>query len=266
MLRGRMRRRQPETPRSAPPVTQVHASRMTVKGVLLELLGLGLALAAYYGVRLLVRNSGPEPLANAAGIYRFESAVGLDWEIALQRPFVQHLQPSLHLFNFIYAWGYWLIMVGSLGFLYVRHHSLYAGLRNAMIVSGLIGFLIFASFPTAPPRLMNVGIADTVQFSSSILEEVARPSALTNQQAAMPSLHFGWILLCGVYLSIAFKRRVGKALALLLPALMGLTIIVTGNHFVLDAIVGGVVSLVALAPVIIQRRHPEKKPYQLQRV
>jgi membrane-associated phospholipid phosphatase len=172
----------------------------------------------------------------------------------------------VHLLNFVYAWGYWLILAGSLGYLYVLRRDVYRGLRNAMIISGLIGFLIFASFPVAPPRLTTMGVVDTVQLSNSVVEEVARPSALTNQNAAMPSFHFGWILLCGVCLSMALKRRVSKMLVIALPLVMGLAIVVTGNHFVVDAIVGGALCLFCLVPWALRRRRSEQEEYELQQI
>lgn len=234
------------------------SSKITPRGVLRELLLLAFVLGTYYGVRLLVRDPGTEPLENAAALLRFESLHHLDWEIALQRAFLDHLHSVVHLLNFVYAWGYWLILFGTLGYLYVRRRDVYHGLRNAMIISGLIGFFIFASFPVAPPRLTTMGVIDTVQLGGSALEEVARPSAITNQNAAMPSLHLGWVLLSGVCLSKTLKRRASKTLALALPLVMGLTIIVTGNHYVVDAIAGGAISLFALVPWALQRRRPER--------
>ena len=240
--------------------------RITAKGVLGELFLLALALGAYYGVRLLVRDSGMEPLANAAALLRLESTLNLDWEMPLQQAFLSHLHLAVHLLNFAYAWGYWLILAGSFGYLYLRHRAAYCRLRNAMIISGLLGFFIFAGYPAAPPRLASVGILDTAQLAHSVLEEVTRPSALTNENAAIPSFHFGWILLCGVCLAETLKRPVSKALVLLLPVIMGLTIIVTGNHYVVDAVAGGVLCLLALVPGVLQRRRSEQEPPALQKV
>lgn len=245
---------------------RLSSERITVRGVLRELLLLGFALGVYYGVRLLVRDSGVEPLKNAATLLRFESILGLDWEMALQGAFLYHLHPVVHLLNFVYAWGYWLILAGSLGYLYLRHRDVYRGLRNAIIISGLIGFFVFASFPVAPPRLTTMGVLDTAWLGDSALEEVARPSALTNQNAAMPSFHFGWVLLCSVCLSMALKRRISRVLVLTLPLVTGLTIIVTGNHYVVDAIVGGALCLFVLLPWALPRRRSEQRPPELQKV
>jgi hypothetical protein len=224
------------------------------KGLLREALLLLLALGVYYGVRVLVRDSGAQPFVNAALLVRFESVLHLNWEIALQRAFMVHVDPVVHLLNFVYAWGYWLILGGTLGYLYVWRRDLYRNLRNAIIVSGLIGFFVFASFPVAPPRLASVGIVDTSQLGGSILEQVTRPSTLTNEMAAMPSFHFGWVLLCSTCLSMALRRRISKALVALIPLLMGLTIIVTGNHYVVDAFVGGAICLLVLVPFAFPRR------------
>ena len=243
---------------------RLRADRITMRGVLGEVLLLVLALGAYYGVRLLVRDSGNEPLANSAALLRLESAFNLDWEMALQRAFLDHLPLGVHLLNFIYAWGYWLMLAASLGYLYLWRRDVYHTLRNALVISGVVGFFIFATFPVAPPRLTTIGIVDTAQLGGSVLEQVTRPSALTNQNAAMPSLHFGWVLLCGVCLSMALKRRVGKVLVLALPLIMGLTIIITGNHYVVDAVVGGAVCLLALVPSALRRRRTEQEPHELQ--
>lgn len=222
--------------------------------VLRELMLLVFVFAVYYFVRLLVRDAGAEPIRNAFAVLLLEADLNLDWEWALQRVFLENARPLVHVLNFVYAWGYWLILGGSLGYLYCRHRDVYHRLRNAIIISGIIGFVVFAGFPLAPPRLAPTGIIDTESLAQSALEEVMRPGALTNQNAAMPSFHFGWILLCGICLATVLRRWSERAPALALPVVMGLTIIVTGNHYVLDALVGGAVSLLGLAPWALERR------------
>ncbi|MGI5940043.1 MAG: phosphatase PAP2 family protein [Thermoleophilia bacterium] len=251
------------------PAIRSSSDRITAKGVFGELLFLGVALGVYFVVRCLVRDVGTQPLDNAAALLRLEASLHLNWEVPLQRAFLHRSELLIHVLNFIYAWGYWLILIGSLSYLYVRFHEFYRGLRNAMIVSGVIGVFIFASFPVAPPRLAAMGIFDTVKMASSVLEEVARPSGIVNENAAMPSFHFGWVLLCSICLSMVFKRQSSKILVLALPLVMGLTIIVTGNHYVVDAIVGGAISLFALTPWALRRRHSvqeEPKPLLTRRV
>jgi hypothetical protein len=211
------------------------------------------ALLAYFGVRLLVRDGGTEALANAELIVRFEAALHFAWEEPLQRTLLDHAH-LVHLLNWVYIWGHWPVLAACTVFLYVRRREVYRRLRTSMVVSGLIGLLVFLSFPVAPPRLAAMGVCDTIRRYDSAYQEVARPSGLTNQYAAMPSFHFGWNLLCGVCLAATLRRRGLRALALGLPFLMALAIVVTGNHYIIDAVVGGALSLLGLAVCAIGQR------------
>ena len=105
--------------------------------------------------------------------------------------------------------------------------------------------LIVATFPVAPPRLMDLGFVDTVTLHAEAYR-VLQPPSLTNQYAAMPSFHVGWDLLVGIALvregGRAWTRVVGTAL----PLLMLLTVVVTGNHYLVDAIVGDAIVLTTL--------------------
>ena len=204
------------------------------------------ALLAYFGVRLLARDQGADALANAAAVLRFESALGLARELPLQDALLSHVR-LVRLLNWVYTWGYWPVLAASLCYLYVRRRQVYRCLRSALVLSGVIGLIIFLSFPVAPPRLTAMGVVDTIQRYDPGYQEVAHPSRFTNQYAAMPSFHFGWNLLCGVCLAMTLRRRGLRALMLTLPLVMGLAIIVTGNHYVVDALAGGALSLLGLA-------------------
>ena len=69
-----------------------------------------------------------------------------------------------------------------------RHRDAFLRLRDAMIVSGVLGILVFAAYPVSPPRLAGLGLIDTVTERSTAYR-VLQPPALVNQYAAMPSLH-----------------------------------------------------------------------------
>jgi membrane-associated phospholipid phosphatase len=88
----------------------------------------------------------------------------------------------------------------------------------------------------------TLGFIDTVHG----VQDFSRPdygtlTHLTNQYAAMPSLHFGWSLWCGVVIAVLASRWWMKALGLLHPLLTALSIVATANHWVLDAAGGAVV-------------------------
>ncbi|WP_205576537.1 phosphatase PAP2 family protein, partial [Streptomyces europaeiscabiei] len=84
---------------------------------------------------------------------------------------------------------------------------------------------------------------------------------LTNQYAAMPSLHFGWSLWCGLTIALVAPRVWMKVLGLLHPFVTVLAIVATGNHWILDAVGGAAVvgAGFALAYVLTgPRAEPEK--------
>ena len=93
-------------------------------------------------------------------------------------------------------------------------------------------------YPTAPPRLAGVGLEDTLLSLSGIDIGSPTSSALSNPVAAVPSLHAAYALGVGIGM-IRFARVLVVRLAgVIYPPLVVLTIVVTGNHFLLDAVAG----------------------------
>ena len=118
-------------------------------------------------------------------------------------------------------------------------------LRNAMFLSGAIGFLFFALLPVAPPRLVDPSLIDTVTLHSEAYRAL-QPPGLTNQYAAFPSLHFGWNLLVGVAVWGATRSALLRLLSIVGPAAMAGAVVLTAIHYVLDLVGGMVVVLFAL--------------------
>lgn len=208
----------------------------------------GLIIAAalvYFGVRGLTEGQVDRAFANADALLRLERALGIAWERGSQGLIVDH-GFLVTVTNWVYVYGHWPVIVASGIFLYVRHRSQYRLLRNAMFVSGLIGFLFFAAIPVAPPRLVDPGLIDTVtQYSHGY--RAVQPPALTNQYAALPSLHAGWNLLVGIVLFQVTTNVAVRAFAVAMPVAMAFAVVATANHFVLDVVLGTVVVLVGLA-------------------
>jgi hypothetical protein len=137
--------------------------------------------------------------------------------------------------------------------LFVLRRDRYRLLRNAMFVSGAIGFLFFALFPVAPPRLLDLGLVDTVTQQSHSYRAL-QPPGLTNQYAAFPSLHAGWNVLLGIVLFGTTTQLAVRTFAVLSPVAMVIAVIATANHFVLDVAGGVVVVLAGLgAAALIER-------------
>jgi hypothetical protein len=215
--------------------------------VLRELAVAGFAALAYFGVRNLTVGAMDEAFSNAGRIADLEEHVGLDWERALQEPFLDQ-QAFVSLFNWIYIWGHWPVIVITAIALFRVRHDRYVLLRNAIFLSGAIGFLFFALFPVAPPRLVDPALVDTVTLHSDAYRAL-QPPGLTNQYAAFPSLHFGWNLLVGIVLWGTTTRVLVRAFAVASPVAMATAVIVTANHYVLDVVGGLLVVLAALSAV-----------------
>jgi hypothetical protein len=213
---------------------------------------IALAALAYVAVRALTEGDLREAQENGRRILALERSLHLDWEHGLQSfVFQQHRLPTLA--NWVYIWGFWPVLAGTAVFLYTRHPGEYFLLRNAVFVSAAIGFAVFLAFPVAPPRLVDPRLVDTV-LERTTWYRTMQPPRLTNELAAMPSLHVGWSLLVGVALARALRRPIGYALAVLLPCAMALAVVVTANHYVADALVGCAVAATALVVVSRARR------------
>lgn len=222
-------------------------------GLAREVLVVAFAMLVYFGIRNATAGDAAEAAANAGRIVDLERTLGIEWEAGLQSATVGS-DTLVTLANWVYIYGHWPVILGVATWLYLRRPTHYRLLRNAMFASGLIGFVLFALFPVAPPRLLDLGLVDTVTQRSDAYRAL-QPPGLTNQYAAFPSLHAGWNLLVGIVLVIAVTSVLVRAVALALPVAMALAVVVTANHFVIDVAGGVVIVLMGLAlAIFVQRR------------
>jgi membrane-associated phospholipid phosphatase len=218
-----------------------------------ELALVALAALTYFGVRNLTVGAAGQAFANAERLIRLEARLQLDWEQALQDALLGH-DWLVTFFNWIYIWGHWPVIITAAVVLYRTRRDRYLLLRDAMFLSGAIGFLFFALLPVAPPRLVDPALIDTVTQQSEAYRAL-QPPGLTNQYAAFPSLHFGWNLLLGVVVYGSTRRVLLRALSVIGPTAMALAVVVTANHYVVDLVGGAVIVLFALW-VVKRRRDP----------
>ncbi len=213
------------------------------------------AVLAYFAVRGLTESSAALAIANAGKVQDFQTTIGLAWEQSVQQAVIGH-EWLVTLANWIYIFGHWPVIVVAGLWLATRHPRQYYLTRNAFLISGLIGLIIFAVFPVAPPRLAEASLVDTVTQRSDAYR-VLQPPALVNQYAAMPSLHFGWDLLVGIALARSVRGWVLRAAVLALPGAMAVAVVATANHYVLDVLAGGTVAMTGLGiAVLIRPRAP----------
>jgi hypothetical protein len=220
-----------------------------------EALLITLAILAYFGIRNATAGSPAAAFANADRIVALEERLGIDWEDELQALVIDH-GLLVNAVNWVYIWLHWPVILTAAVALFLVRRDRYVLLRNALFVSGAIGFLFYALLPVAPPRLHDLGLVDTVT-ENSYAYRALQPPGLTNQYAAFPSLHAGWNLLVGVVLVLAFTGLGIRAFAIAMPAAMGLAVVMTANHFVVDVVAGiAVVSIGLAVALAIQLRRP----------
>jgi hypothetical protein len=210
------------------------------------------AVAAYFAVRNLTAGGAGAAFENAQRLVRLERELGLFEEENVQAAILGS-EALVTLANWVYIWGHWPVILGAGVALFLLRRDRYRLLRNAMFISGAIGFLFYAFFPVAPPRLMDLGLVDTVTEESSSYRAL-QPPGLTNQYAAFPSLHAGWNVLVGIVLFSTTTHLAVRAFAVLSPLAMMFAVVATANHFVVDVVAGIVVVLVALAAAIFIQR------------
>jgi hypothetical protein len=223
------------------------------EGILREAALVAGAILAYFAIRNLTAGSAGDAFANGERLLDLERWLGVNWEGAVQGSIVGR-DDLVTVANWIYIWGHWPVILSTAAGLYIWRRDRYYLLRNTLFISGGIGFLFFALVPVAPPRLLEPGLVDTVS-SQSHAYRALQPPGLTNQYAALPSLHVGWNLAVGIVLLLTTSHLAIRALAALSPLAMTFAVVATANHFVIDVAAGMTVVLVALAAaVVIEQR------------
>ncbi|MES5821446.1 bifunctional glycosyltransferase 87/phosphatase PAP2 family protein [Streptomyces sp. RG80] len=220
---------------------------LTRPNLLLELLLIRVTYAAYQKVRLAATggtNSGGRARAEAHGrqILDLERWLHIDIERWANHAIVK-AGALRDFFDFYYTSFHFAVPLSVLAVLYWRRPVDYRWARASLGFTTILALVGFWLYPLAPPRLMpGLGVIDTVHGVQDFSQpEYGTLTALTNQYAAMPSLHFGWSLWCGLVIAIVAPKRWLKALGLLHPLFTVTAIVVTGNHWVLDAVGGAMV-------------------------
>jgi membrane-associated phospholipid phosphatase len=218
----------------------------------------------YFRIRNITEGSRDAAVAHAQDVVDLERQLGIYVEETLQEPFLSSNALS-GIANAVYIYGHWPVIVATMIWTAWRHRAVFLRLRDGMIVSGLLGMVVFVTWPLAPPRLADLGLVDTITEENTAYR-VLQPTQFTNQFAAMPSLHAGWDLLVGIAIVTAASTAVVKAVGYAMPVLMTVSVVVTANHYILDVVAGIALVLVghAAALALDQRRRrvaaSEKEP------
>lgn len=206
-----------------------------------------LLIGVSYWVYSLVRNAVPEQRAaamhHADQIWKLETTLGIAVEDHINHA-VNSVTWLIVGMDYYYATLHFIMTIGVLVWLYRRHPGRYASARLTIFTTTGFALVGFYFFPLAPPRLMHGGdFIDTVAVHHTWGSMASGNLAhVSNQFAAMPSMHIGWSLWCGITIAMLARPVWAKVLGVLYPLATLLVIISTANHFWLDG-VGGVVCL-----------------------
>ena len=215
-----------------------------------ELIVVVVLVKVYDQVRRLEVARARPALHNANDVLAIERWLHLDLELSGNRWLIGH-----HTLLLIASWWYQLahltVTLVVLGWCYLRRPDAYREARNALVLTNVIGLVVFYLYPVMPPRLLpGAGYVDAVAaagFGSSHTGPVP-----ADQYAAMPSLHLAWAVWTASVGMLLLARYRVRLLWLLYPLLTAAAVVVTANHYVLDVVAGVAVAVVALLASRIQ--------------
>ncbi len=214
------------------------------RGVL-ELLLVLVLWVGYSLSRLLADTAMAPALARAHSLLHIEDDLGIHWEVPLNHLFGAHEVLGL-LGSYWYATLHYVVTFAVLVWLYLRGRHTYLPARRALALATILGLVIYLLVPTAPPRFLD-GYEDILDLHAAAGwwgTDASAPrglGGLTNQLAAFPSLHAGWALWCAIALHRHARWSWVKVLGWMYAVGTAIVIIGTGNHWVLDVLVGWLV-------------------------
>jgi len=192
---------------------------------------------------------------HAKAVLNFESRLGLMFELDLQQWVLDRGDWLIHFFNNVYANYMWGFHFGML-FLALMSPGRYRYMRRAFFISMAIATPMYLIYPLAPPRFMSDHgwpFMDTLAvYGPNYFSDTGLVTA--NRFAAMPSMHVGWTTFFAICIMLGCpNRKLGIAIMSFLTVLITLTVMVTGNHYWMDAVGGW---LVIGSAIVINRYVP----------
>ncbi|WP_405571180.1 phosphatase PAP2 family protein [Streptomyces phaeochromogenes] len=217
------------------------------------LLVAGLFLVYKLGRQLATGHTG-EAFDNARRVWDLERFLRLPGEGDVQSALL-HGDTLVHVVNTYYATVHFPATAAFLIWLYLRRPGHYVWARRVLAAVTAAALAVHLTFPLAPPRMLAAtGLVDTGQvYGPTVYGASPETDSLSNQFAAMPSLHFGWALMVAIGLIAATRSR-WRWLWLLHPLVTLLVVVGTANHYWLDAVVAASLLGIALAVIRAPRR------------
>jgi len=227
--------------------------RRWLPSVVIEGIGFALLYGTYLAfAKVVFPSSDSIALRNAEFIVELSDGLGLSWELMWQRWTIDAGSLVVRVFNWYYLLAFWPSILSLAVFTYIRHQCLYRRYRTLIVISTILALISFSVFPVAPPRMLP-GFVDTIQVYGPSIYGGEGMMPLYNSLASTPSLHFSWTVLTACVLWGLVWRHL-RHLVLAYPSIHFVSIVVTGNHYVVDAVAGLIVVGLTLTLYVLVRR------------
>lgn len=223
------------------------ASAKNPRRILVEIAIISALYAIYTFVRNNTHASSGLAYSNAKHVIRWERFLSIYVEHPIHKYFL-HYDWIIIGANYYYGSLHFIVTIFALVYVFIKDPKRYSHVRNTIVTGTLIALVGFVTFPLMPPRLLprSYGFIDTLAkyptFWSFNSKEFA---AISNQFAAMPSVHIAWSSWCVFALFPYVKKMWIKILLCAYPVVTFFVIVVTSNHYILDAVGGLCVFTVA---------------------
>ncbi len=178
-------------------------------------------------------------------LLQFERDLHVSWERSLDNLAAAHARLGEGL-SLYYDLAHGLVSMGVLAVVFVWAPRGYRRARRALVAINLGALVVFVVLPVAPPRLLpGTGFVDVVAHSQtwSAWQNGSVVASHANEYASVPSLHVAWAVWVVLIVWSATDRRGLRALAALHAVTTVVVVVLTGNHYLLDAVAGAVLTV-----------------------
>ena len=231
------------------PLTRVRSS---IISACTEVSLLSVLYAIWRLARVLPLDQSEGAIERARDINQLQQNLFFPSELSLQHFVLDH-QWLAQAMNFYYAILHIPALVIFLIWLFIRHRDMYPHWRNCLaILTGAC--LVIRFIRVAPPRFLpDLGYVDlATKYGLSVYGPVG--TGVSDQFAAMPSIHVGWAAVVSLgIVSASISRWRWIFLGHLVLTMIAVS--ATGNHWWLDGIVAIVLLVMAS---FIERRIRDK--------
>jgi membrane-associated phospholipid phosphatase len=219
---------------------------------------------AYELARGIADSNRADAIAHGAQVINFEQSTHTFFEPSLQAFFLP-AHWTIDLANQLYLNAQFSIALGFLIWLYLFRNESYYFVRNMFVIAMGLALVGYIAYPTAPPRMFpDHGFVDTITDFSGVNHNSAIAKIFINPYAAVPSMHCAFALMIGGTGVMVCRSRFAKAFWAFWPVLIAWVVIVTANHYWVDAALGWMVAVASalVAQRLLARARPEAWSWQ----